>query len=333
MDSSSSSWRKTLDPRERSQRREKAAEGDAPRRGRNALLTTVGILALVAVVAIASRGSTPSGGAGARRPTDTLLDILLSLYLVSLVAGAVIFLYLLALRRTTLAQPGDGRRRDWRNTVGMLVLVGAALLLARNISSRKLEGVGVTLPQGPGAGEVTPTAPGQEGYEAEFAWIPVSITLGLLAIAVAAVWWSGRSRRRARGERGDNPLADALAAAVDESLDGLRAEPDPRRAVIAAYARLERVLASYGLPRETSEAPLEYLGRMLGQLSVSPPAARRLTDLFERAKFSQHAVGPEMKEQAISALETVRDDLAAARALAEAEHASALEAQRARAAG
>ena len=59
------------------------------------------------------------------------------------------------------------------------------------------------------------------------------------------------------------------AAAVDESLDDLRAEPDPRRAVIAAYARLERVLAAHGLPRKPAEAPLEYLGRMLAELSVS----------------------------------------------------------------
>ncbi len=120
---------------------------------------------------------------------------------------------------------------------------------------------------------------------------------------------------------------------MDESLDDLRAEPDPRRAVIAAYARLERVLAAHGLPRKTSEAPLEYLGRMLGGLSVSPPAARRLTDLFERAKFSQHAVAAEMKEEAIDALETVRDDLAAARALAEPSGPLRSEAQRARAAG
>lgn len=301
-------------------------------RGRNALLTTLGIVALVGVVAIASRGSTPAGGAGARRPTDTLLDILLSLYVVTLVAGAIFFLYLLALRRTTMSQPGGGRQRSWWNTVGMLLLVGAALLLARDLSSRRLEGLDVTVPPAPGAGAGTPAASGKEPYEAEFAWIPVSITVVLLAVAVFGFWWSGRSRRRARGELG-NPLADALEAALDESLDDLRAEPDPRRAVIAAYARLERVLASHGLPRQTSEAPLEYLSRMLAGLSVSPPAARRLTDLFERAKFSQHAVGPEMKEQAIDALVRVRDDLAAARALEEAERAAALEAQRARAAG
>jgi len=119
---------------------------------------------------------------------------------------------------------------------------------------------------------------------------------------------------------------------VDESLDDLRAEPDPRRAVIAAYARLERVLAGYRLPRRPAEAPLEYLARMLDDLSVRPEAARRLTNLFERAKFSQHAVGPEMKDEAIDALETVRDDLLAAQALAAKERATVIEAQRERAA-
>jgi hypothetical protein len=92
------------------------------------------------------------------------------------------------------------------------------------------------------------------------------------------------------------------------------------------------VLAGHGLPRKPAEAPLEYLGRMLAELSVSDRAARALTDLFERAKFSQHAVGPEMKDEAIEALETVRDDLLAARALAEKERAAVIEAQRERAA-
>jgi hypothetical protein len=102
--------------------------------------------------------------------------------------------------------------------------------------------------------------------------------------------------------------------------------------VIAAYARLEHVLAGHGLPRKPAEAPLEYLGRMLAELSVSDRAARALTDLFERAKFSQHAVGAEMKDEAIDALETVRDDLLAAQALAAKERATVIEAQRERAA-
>jgi uncharacterized protein DUF4129 len=298
------------------------------RRG-SAFLTAVGILVALGIVAVASRGSTPSGSGSARRPTDTLLDILLSLYLVSLLAGAGFFLYLLALRRKAIVTTGGRPRRDLRNAIGMFIIVGAVLLLARDLRGRELNST-ITLPPAAGGGEAQTTTD-QQPYEAEFAWIPVGITLALIGLAVAGFWWSERRRRRARGELRAGLLADALAEAVDESLDDLRAEPDPRRAVIATYARLERVLASHGLPRRAAEAPFEYLRRMLADLSVSPAAGRRLTDLFERAKFSQHAVEPEMKEQAIHALETVRDDLHAARALAEQERAAALEAFRERA--
>lgn len=308
-------------------------ESSTPR-SRNAFLTALGLLVAIAVVGIASRGSTPSGEGGARGPTDALADIFFSLYIVSVVAGGVLFLYMLALRRTALAQAGvNSRRRTWQSGIGMLVLVAGALLLARNMASKE-RGAGVALPPAIGGGsEASATTSGADTYEAEFAWIPVLGTLGLIAVAIFGAWWSGRVRRRARGELRGSLLAAGLAAAVNESLDDLRAERDPRRAVIAAYARLEQVLGAHGLPRHASEAPLEYLRRMLGELSVSPPAARRLTDLFERARFSQHAVGAQMKEEAIAALETVRDDLAAARAVAEQERTAGLEAFRQRATG
>jgi hypothetical protein len=273
------------------------------------------------VVAVASRGSTSTGGGPARGASDTLLDIFLSLYVVALVAGAIFFLYLLTLRRKTLAAEGAPRRYG-RNVIALLVLVAAAMFVGRDLAEREVFTT-VTLPEAPTA-DAQPVDPSKDAYEPEFAWIPVLATLGLISLAVFGVWWSERARRRARGEDDAGPLADALADAIDESLDDLRAQADPRRAVIAAYARLERVLASYGLPRHAAEAPLEYLRRMLAEQSVSPAAARRLTELFERAKFSQHAVEPEMKEQAIRALETVRDDLRAARVRAEEERAAAL---------
>jgi hypothetical protein len=301
---------------------------DVTSRGPRAFLTAVGILVALGIVAVASRGSTSSGSGGAQRPTDTLLDILLSFYLVGLLAGAVLLLYLLALRRKFIAQTGERPRRDLRVWLGLLVLLAAAILLANDLPTRSLNST-ITIPQAPGGG-ASATADG-ERYEPEFAWIPVGITLALIGLAVAGWWWSERRRRGARGELRGSLLADALAVAVDESLDDLRAEPDPRRAVIAAYARLEHVLASHGLPRRPAEAPFEYLRRMLADLSVSETAARRLTDLFERAKFSQHVVEPEMKEQAIHALETVRDDLLAARALAEQAREAALKALRERA--
>ncbi len=99
---------------------------------------------------------------------------------------------------------------------------------------------------------------------------------------------------------------------LDESLDDLRAEPDARRAVIAAYARLEHTFAASGLARLRQETTEEYVGRILGKLDVDARLVRRLTDLFTRAKFSQHAVDEAMKQEAIDALAQIRDDLRAA---------------------
>jgi hypothetical protein len=74
---------------------------------------------------------------------------------------------------------------------------------------------------------------------------------------------------------------------------------------------MERVLGQHGEPRHPSEAPFEYLARVLLRLRVRPAAVRDLTELFERAKFSTHDIDQRMKERAITALISVRDDLQA----------------------
>jgi hypothetical protein len=245
-------------------------------------------------------------------------------------SGAVLFVYLVVLQRKAAVKEGKTPKRSDIRALAILLLFGAlGALAARSVDrldppwrpGSEAQPTG-TVSTSPGTTQPLETDPAN----ADFAWLPAAATFALIVFAVGAWWFAARARWRARGELGP-ALASAVADALEESLDDLRAEPDPRRAVIAAYARLERVLAAHGVPRRASEAPLEYLGRVLSELSVRELAARELTRLFERARFSQHAVGPEMKERAIRALETVRDDLLAARVLAEQQRLAALEAR------
>jgi hypothetical protein len=145
---------------------------------------------------------------------------------------------------------------------------------------------------------------------------PLLAILGASGIAVAAFLVAERRRRR-RLPRDFN-AAEALSDVLDETLDDLRVETDPRRAVIAAYARMERALAAHGFPRRRFEAPHEYLSRVLGELSGGRLAAARLTALFERARFSPHEINAEMKTEAIEAIESLQADLAATEAEAAA---------------
>ncbi|MEP7105133.1 MAG: DUF4129 domain-containing protein, partial [Chloroflexota bacterium] len=104
-------------------------------------------------------------------------------------------------------------------------------------------------------------------------------------------------------------LQRELAEAVGDALDDLREDADPRRAVIQAYARMERVLAVHAVPRRPHETPEEFLVRALLELDIREPALRRLTELYEYARFSQHGVDDGMRSDALAALVAIREDL------------------------
>jgi hypothetical protein len=73
---------------------------------------------------------------------------------------------------------------------------------------------------------------------------------------------------------------------------------------------MEHALGRAGIPRHPAEAPFEYVERALQSLETTSDAIRRLTSLFEWAKFSHHEPEPEMRDEAIDALVAVRDELA-----------------------
>jgi hypothetical protein len=116
-------------------------------------------------------------------------------------------------------------------------------------------------------------------------------------------------RRGPPVEPKEESVEEELSVAVGDAIEDLRGEADARRAVIAAYARMEAVLGRHGRARRAAEAPYEYLARVLLDLRIRPSAVKELTDLFERAKFSAHQIDTSMKERAIAALVSVREDL------------------------
>ena len=106
-------------------------------------------------------------------------------------------------------------------------------------------------------------------------------------------------------------VPESVVRAVGESIDQIERDPDARRAIIRAYAQMEHAFDDAGIPRRPYEAPFEYLGRALRGVRVSPPAAGRLAALFERARFSQHVVDAETKDDAIGALREIEREMQA----------------------
>jgi hypothetical protein len=277
------------------------------RRRPPAAIAAATVLGLLLVVALAAAGRTPLTGerGDARRPPVVFWDYVLSIGVVLFVVAAPVSLLLLLTTRVS-RDPQAGKRRS------LSVLVFVALLCGGLVVASWLTD--------PDAVRRLPSLPTVEGADAadadreerapRFRWLPVLVAGGVALLL--AGYFAARQRRRLAVEASEEVLVDELASLVDDTLEDLREEPDPRRAVIAAYARMERALGAYGLPRQPFESPVEYLQRLAPELDELPGTARlvfELTHLFERAKFSAHVVDAEMKESAIATLLSLRAEL------------------------
>jgi Domain of unknown function (DUF4129) len=278
---------------------------------RRALSVGAALLALLAVVALASRGHVAGSGDGETRHirADFILEYVFLIFgLAALVLVPVLAIGFHQAKDDPSILP---KRGNWMGRVFLTGVVFAVAVVAFMIyRSHHGHSAPVVQPPPKGTAPEQRTPKVQETRPVGFDWVPVIVVFSIAGAgaAVGGVYYLRTRKRRPL----EAQAAAALAEALDESLEDLRSEPDARRAVIAAYARMERALAASGLPRRAAEAPLEYMTRVLGDLlRASAASVSRLTALFERAKFSTHEIGAEMKEEAIEALVAVRDELRA----------------------
>lgn len=158
--------------------------------------------------------------------------------------------------------------------------------------------------------------------------IALLLVAALIAVSVLLVRaWPGmgalRRRRRRPGDPGPDARADQAAGAisggedavvvrraVEAALEPLRDPADPRSGVIAAYARMETVLAERELCRRRPEAPREYLARVLSEGDMPESCLTTLTEMFEEARFSRHPIPDSAPGRALAELESARAALA-----------------------
>jgi hypothetical protein len=273
---------------------------------RRLLVLGFAVAALLATAAVASSGRPLSASRGAG-PTAGFFDYVYTTIVLVAIAIVLVVAWALAMQRPGSVRP---RERRWHllSTLLGIAITGIALsiLLHSGLRGRleKLAGIGH---QRSGAAAPVQGRPRAGARDARVRWDEVGVVLVLVAGVVILLAASRGAKRTARPWRLDSQ--DAVSVALDESLDDLRNDPDLRRAIIAAYARMERTLAAEGVPRRPAEAPFEYVERALGELTTSSDSVRRLTGLFEWAKFSHHEPRPEMRDEAIDALVAVRDEL------------------------
>lgn len=282
-------------------------------RAARAALTGVVLLLLLGVVALASRGGFGHNSQAA--PSASYVSYAMTLFVIVFVLLIPVTLYLRLMEMRQVA-PGE-RQSFWRRLLAplllLLVLAGLARLIYYVYEHRHryrfhpVTSPGAAGGKGSAAHKALHRIPVQPHFEWNLFWIAVAVIA--VASVAAFVWYRTRPPLAPLLPEEEPTVAQDLAVSIEGAIGDLEAEPDARRAVIAAYARMEGVLARNGLRRQPSETPLEYLRHVLNGLTTRGDAVTRLTGLFEEAKFSRHEIGTPEKRDAIAALHEIRDDL------------------------
>jgi len=259
---------------------------------------------LLPVVGLASRAETaPSAPLLGDDPIALAFDVLTYLLLLAAGLGLLLIIWVLWPRPGEQPPPLPRRRRDLLTAlVTSSAVVVAIWLRARSLGRLPNLGqhaTGTPPSQVPTA--VSRTARVAPGLD----WIALAIVAGLIVAAAVVAW----RLLRQSGPGRDRSALDSLQALLDNAIEDVQAEVDPRRAVIATWARAERLLAAQRLPRRAAEAPFEFAARAEAELGLERVSLQRLAGLYEWARFSLNEVTPAMRQQALGELLQVRDGL------------------------
>jgi Domain of unknown function (DUF4129) len=297
----------------------------------------VAVIALLIAIAASLRGYLPGAEhAGRQQPPHSgssplFVAALLTISL-AIVAVALIARLRDPRRVASSASPlsdrfsGGHGRPAWR-----VLLVGAAVLLAWLLLVWLLLHFvgphGIDQPQSaPQSGVPTPAnnapqSPGSKTADTDRDVLRYLIagTVALLAMIAAGAIVTRRRRIVEPSSSAPSPVGEPISAVAASSLvraaeSGLAEIEDPshepRQAIIACYAAMERELRHFpGAVPQDFDTPTEVLARAVEHHALHVDNAAELVNLFEEARFSPHVMLEEHRGRALRVLQLVLADI------------------------
>lgn len=302
------------------------------------------LIVLLLLVAAALRGYLPAQNRSTRELIGNRAALMIIVAILSVTLALLAIAVIGRLRDPRAVAPhtrdlsemlGAGRRRaNWRVLlIGLAVIVAwllIAWLLARlSVPHDSSSQVASTNPTATATGARTappPPPPAQNPPQGSGDMFKVLLAgaIPMLVIIVAGAILMSRRRWRTVTPTTtmDNQDAQESAAAPPQSESLVRAAEiglaeiadlsrEPREAIIACYAAMERELANVpdAVPQDF-DTPTEVLARAVEHHALHADNAARLVNLFAEARFSSHVMNEDHREVAVRVLRLVLDELA-----------------------
>jgi Domain of unknown function (DUF4129) len=300
----------------------------------------VALIALLILVAAALRGYIPAPHASRLTDSGGNRGVLMFLVLALAATLALVAFSIIARLRDprTIASSvgalsemrgGGGTRPTWRVILIAIGVIVAWLLIAILVSRLYVPpDIGLDTPQ-PDSGAAPPSTPGggspakqpaRQKDTGDVLGVLLAAVPVLLMLFVGGIIASRRRRPATAGIVAEDrdksaPQADASESLARAAEVGLAEMTDlsrePREAIIACYAAMERELANVpGAAPQAYDTPTEVLARAVENHALRADNAGELVNLFAEARFSPHVMNEGHRQTAVRVLELVRDEIA-----------------------
>jgi hypothetical protein len=299
----------------------------------------IAVVALLFVAAWALRGYLPGSEpvADRQRPSSSPLALVVDVVLLSISVGIMGIAIIMRLRKRGTRRPAAGQlpaspggtgRPSWRFSLIALAIAIAWVLLVMLLMRLGVHGPADQPP--PGAADqggepstINPMPPPDSPDATDTNIVgylvpPMLILMTLIVVATvivsrrqrhaAAAWMAGGELSDAPGQTG---AAESLARAAEVGLAEIGdLSREPREAIIACYAAMERELTHVpGAVPLDCDTPSEVLARAVDHHALRAESATQLVELFEEARFSPHVMNEGHRDIALDALRLVLADM------------------------
>jgi len=267
------------------------------------------VLLAVTVTGLRARGTFAHGG---NQTAAGASGVVLATVLSAAEGLAVIaFIVVLASARPQ-RPPNDDDEELWRPNIpwwakaaGVLLALAALVTPFAVLLTRKPRQLG---PRPPVAGPPKVSLGHAATSSGSNVW-PLIIGMVIAIAVVVALTLPARRKRSARAQPKDLTRLAALLASLAAGSEALSAGGEPRAAIIACYAAMERGFAAAGSAPAVADTPAEVLARATRAGLIRPGPAQTLTGLFRRARYSTHPMTSADSRVAADALTQMRSDL------------------------
>ncbi|MFG1933338.1 DUF4129 domain-containing protein [Mycobacterium sp. NPDC048908] len=303
----------------------------------------VAVLTLLFVTAWALRGYLPGDepATDRQRPPGSPAALIVDVALLCVSVGIIGFAIVARLRAGEARRPGPAAlplsrgtmgRPTWRFSLIALAVIIAWLLLVMTLTQLSPGEHADQAPAGtptaadPGIPAPTPNPPlpqpdsPDSGGPGVIGYLVPPMVILMVLIVVGTVIVSRRQRHPTASwgaaetvpDGAASPgAAESLARAAEVGLAEIGdLSREPREAIIACYAAMERELTHVpGAAPLDCDTPSEVLARAVGRHALNADSATRLVELFEEARFSPHVMNESHRDDAVDALRLVLADL------------------------